>query len=81
MHEIIDDAREAANPFLVDNAARTTDFVPSHADPNDDDRGPVPDEVWASEEFQDNLWEWSRQQSGPSINADAGERKCVSASI
>eukprot|EP01052_Picozoa_sp_SAG31_P008392 SAG31_NODE_424_length_15826_cov_4.954664_2_plen_47_part_00 len=46
MHEILDEAQQAANPFLVDGAARTKEFVPQHADPSDDAGGPVPDEVW-----------------------------------
>ena len=60
MHDMFEDAEAAANPFLVDGAARTKEFVPQHADPSDDAGGPVPDEVWASEEFQDNLYQWSR---------------------
>lgn len=60
MHEILDEAQQAANPFLVDGAARTKEFVPQHADPSDDAGGPVPDEVWASDEFQDNLYAWTR---------------------
>eukprot|EP01050_Picozoa_sp_SAG11_P019208 SAG11_NODE_3024_length_2755_cov_0.965361_1_plen_101_part_00 len=60
MNQFLADAEDDANPFLVDGAARTREFVPSHADPSDEPEGPVPEEVWASDEFQDNLYNWTR---------------------
>ena len=70
------DTQKAANPFLMnDGAARMSEFSPQHEDPGDGPSGPVPDEVWASEEFQDQLFTWTKEHSGPSLQTDTGERK------
>jgi HSP20 family molecular chaperone IbpA len=70
------DEAQARAAILGDGAARSGEgFVPGFSDPADDGGGgEVPDEVWCSDEFQDKLWNWTRQAAGPSMTTES-ERK------
>jgi len=56
---------------MLDGAARAPAFTPQYHDPSDDGGETVPDEVWATDEFQDKLWNFTREAGGPSIKQPA----------
>jgi len=60
----------AAAMAAMDGAARGgMGFKPQYHDPSDDGGERVPDDVWASDDFQDKLWNYTREVGGPSIAA------------
>jgi hypothetical protein len=70
------DEAQARAAIMGDGAARSGEgFMPGFSDPADDGGGgEVPDDVWCSDEFQDKLWNWTRQAAGPSMTTET-ERK------
>ena len=67
------DEQQAREHIRGDGAARGggEGFVEQNYDPADDGGGgEVPDDVWASDEFQDRLWNWTRQASGPAVTTN-----------
>ena len=83
--DMIDHGSLAADgPFNLDDggmkamdggARRGEGFKPQYVDPSDDADTSVPDDVWASDDFQDKLWNFTQESAGPSIRAtEARER-------
>ena len=73
---MLGDEAQARAAIMGDGAARMGEgFAPGFSDPSDDpDGGEVPDDVWASDEFQDKMWTWMRQAAGPAMSTET-ERK------
>ena len=68
-----DDEAKANAHIMGDGAARGggQGYIEENYDPADDgERGEVPDDVWASDEFQDRLWNWTRQAAGPAVTTN-----------